>query len=139
MSEPLVSCDTSVLVAALLPAHEAHDACRAAVRGVNAVPGHVLLETFRVLTSLPGRDRVPADRAAAALDALAGLGWRVLQAGGSDYFQLVGALARAGRTGGAVYDAHIAACCAANGATLVTRDRRAVPTYELLGATYQLI
>lgn len=136
MSEPLVSCDTSVLVAALLPAHEAHEASLAAARKVNAVAGHVLLETYRVLTSLPGRDRVPADHAATALDAL---GWRVLQAEEGDYLTLIGALARSGRTGGAVYDAHIAACCVANDATLVTRDGRAVPSYAMLGVSYELI
>ncbi|GAA2836060.1 putative nucleic acid-binding protein [Leucobacter komagatae] len=136
MNVPLVSCDTSVLVAALLPAHEAHERCRAAVRRVNAVPSQVLLETYRVLTSLPGRDRVPAQQAAEALGALQ---WRVLQPQLEDTIVLIAKLARAGRGGGAVYDAHIAASCAANGATLVTRDRRAAPSYALFDVAYELV
>lgn len=136
MSGEIVSCDTSVLVAALLAAHEAHAECLTAVRRVNAVPGHVLLETYRVLTSLPGRDRVPA---AAAAEAIGALGWRVLQPHPSDYVYLIQALAESGRPGGAVYDAHIAACCVTHGASLVTRDRRAAPTYELLGVNAELI
>ncbi|KAM9862140.1 hypothetical protein ACI1US_01983 [Leucobacter sp. BZR 635] len=72
MSRRRVTCDTSVPVPALLPAHSSFESCRTAVQRVTDVPTHVLLETFRVLTSLPGPNRVPAGIAAAALEALPG-------------------------------------------------------------------
>lgn len=46
---------------------------------------------------------------------------------------LVGVLASADRTGGAVYDALIALTVKLAGAVLVTADPRALPVYELVG------
>ena len=46
---------------------------------------------------------------------------------------LVRTLARAGRIGGAVYDALVALTARVAGATLVTADRRAMAVYELVG------
>lgn len=46
-------------------------------------------------------------------------------------------MAAAGIAGGAVYDALIAAVAVAEDLTLVTLDRRATDTYELLGARYR--
>jgi predicted nucleic acid-binding protein len=44
-----------------------------------------------------------------------------------------------GITGGSLYDALVAATTRHAGATLLTRDRRAVRVYEALGARYQLV
>jgi predicted nucleic acid-binding protein len=41
--------------------------------------------------------------------------------------------------GGALYDAVVAATAREAGATLITLDRRAVPTYQLLGVGYRLV
>jgi predicted nucleic acid-binding protein len=43
------------------------------------------------------------------------------------------------RTGGAVYDALIAASVRQAGATLFTRDRRATTVYEKMGVAYELV
>ncbi|SJN12486.1 hypothetical protein FM113_15045 [Leucobacter sp. 7(1)] len=136
MTASLLSCDTSVLVPALLPGHMQHRVCRTAIRKVSVIPGHVLLESYRVLTTLPGRDRVTPFQAAAALDALP---WDVVSPRDADPRALIRELARDGRPGGPVYDAHIAASCHAVGTTLLTRDRRAVPHYELVGLSYRLV
>ena len=48
-------------------------------------------------------------------------------------------LSAAGIRGGATYDALIAATAAAEGATLVTCDRRALGTYERIGVDVELV
>lgn len=52
---------------------------------------------------------------------------------------LVRQLARAGRIGGAVYDALIAMTVKIANASLLTADRRAVPVYELVGVDVRLL
>lgn len=47
--------------------------------------------------------------------------------------------AHAGISGGAVYDALVAATASEAGATLVTRDRRAIRIYEALGARFEFL
>ena len=42
-------------------------------------------------------------------------------------------------TGGSIYDALVAATARRAGATLLTRDRRAVPVYEAMGAEFDLV
>lgn len=49
--------------------------------------------------------------------------------------RLLGGLDR----GGATYDALVGATAKHAGATLLTRDRRAVAIYEVVGATYELV
>ncbi|HEX2798109.1 MAG TPA: VapC toxin family PIN domain ribonuclease, partial [Thermoanaerobaculia bacterium] len=41
--------------------------------------------------------------------------------------------------GGAVYDALVAETARHAGATLLTRDRRAIAVYEKIGVTYELV
>ncbi|MFT4233952.1 MAG: PIN domain-containing protein [Microbacterium sp.] len=135
MSQPL-TCDTSVLVPALLPAHEHHALCRRDIRPVSTVPAHVLLETYRVLTSLPGAHRVPP---AAASEALHALGWSPRQLSASKYLPLIAQLATSKRGGGPIFDAQIAATCTQHGLRLLTLDQRAVPTYDAFGLDYTLL
>lgn len=52
---------------------------------------------------------------------------------------LLARLSAAGIHGRATYDALIGATAAAEGATLVTADRRALPTYALVGADVELV
>ena len=52
---------------------------------------------------------------------------------------LLGRLSALGVHGGATYDALIGAAAAAEGATLVTADRRALPTYALVGADVEFV
>lgn len=136
MSRRRVTCDTSVLVPALLPAHSSFESCRTEVQRVTDVPTHVLLETFRVLTSLPGPNRVPAGIAAAALDPLP---WKTVHLDAAEVIPLLKLLSGANRAGGAVSDGYIAATCAAHDLTLLTRDERAAPVYDLCGVAYKLV
>lgn len=53
------------------------------------------------------------------------------------YQELLREALRAGITGGAIYDVLVAATARQAGATLVTRDRRAAPTYEALGVRFE--
>jgi predicted nucleic acid-binding protein len=52
---------------------------------------------------------------------------------------LLGWATEAGITGGAVYDALIAATAHHARATLLTRDSRATAIYEKLGISYELV
>lgn len=52
---------------------------------------------------------------------------------------LLGLAVRAGLAGGAVYDALVAATAKRASARLLTRDRRAVATYEAVGVDYELL
>ena len=58
---------------------------------------------------------------------------------GSAWRSLVHAAVAARISGGAIYDALIAETAKRAGATLLTRDKRAVSTYERLAVRHELI
>ncbi|GAA5160552.1 PIN domain-containing protein [Ornithinimicrobium tianjinense] len=131
------TCDTSVLVPALLSWHQHHAAARAALAGgLTVLPGHVLLETYSVLTRLPAPHRIsPSD----ARTALASLEARPLLLPPERHVHLIGQLARVGLGGGAVYDALVAATALEHEVELLTLDRRAVRAYEVVGAAFRVV
>lgn len=131
------ACDTSVAVAALDAAHAAHDVCRDRVRSTGAaLSGHAAFETFSVLTRMPGQLSVDAPLAARVLArAFPTPVW--LSA--DQTVALLTRLAVVGITGGAVYDALVGEAARVNGRTLLTRDRRAMPTYTALGVRFELV
>ena len=134
-SEVLV--DTSVAVAIVLADHDGHAETVAAVRGLRlGLAGHAWFETYSVLTRLPpGSRRSPRDvRAILEHDFPA---TRHLDSGALD--DLGRELAQLGIAGGAVYDALIGAAARAQGLPLLSRDRRARPTYDALGVEVHLI
>lgn len=136
MSEA-VTCDTSVLVPALVSWHADHEASRDAISGrVSTVPAHVLLETYSVLTRLPAPHRVAP---AAAGDVLAALRVKACSLPAGRHAALVADLAQAGVRGGAVYDALIGATAAHHGMTLLTRGVRARATYDDLRVSYRFV
>jgi predicted nucleic acid-binding protein len=129
--------DTSVVVAALVVGHE-HEAVAvpAARRKGTSLPVHVAVEAFAVLTRLPGVSFRPDD----ALSAIAQTfqaPWLTLDATRS--VELLTLLGERGIGGGRVYDGLVAMTAKVHHATLVTLDRRAVPTYEAVGARFELI
>ncbi len=132
----LRACDTSVLVPALVPWHPDHVATKNALTGVGVVPAHVLIEAFSVLTRLPAPHRVAPADAAAVLQALP---LKLVTLPAAKYAALIPHFGDQGIRGGAVYDAVVAATARHHGATLVTRDRRARATYDLVGVTYGLV
>jgi len=130
------TCDTSVLVPALVSWHESHAAARSALVDVTAVPAHVLLETYSVLTRLPAPQRLSPRIAA---DAVAALPWPALSLSARNRGALVSELGDHGISGGGVYDALIAATAREHGLTLLSRDRRARRVYEAMGVTSSLL
>ena len=127
-----LACDTSVLVPALLASHESHArALRVLLDGRVGIPAHVLAETFSVLTRLPAPHRIGSTDAAAALAQLPG---EILPLDPARVIPLIMRLARHGFKGGAIYDGLVADTALQHGRTLLTLDRRALPTYDAVGA-----
>ena len=133
----MIALDTSVVVPALCGWHEAHPAARVAAAGAS-IPAHALLESYSVLTRLPAPHRLRAEVAESLLSA-----WfppaRVLVPPAALQRTLLSRLVRAGIDGGAAYDAIVGLTAAGHGASLLTRDRRALLTYEGLDVTATLL
>jgi toxin FitB len=132
-----VALDTSVAVPYLLRSHVAHSEARRqlADRQV-ALTGHSLVETYSVLTRLPGDARISPTDAVTLIEAtfaapalLDDAATRALPA----------TLASLGIAGGAVYDALVGLAAKRAGLRLATRDQRAAPTYAALHVDVELI
>lgn len=133
----MTALDTSVAIASLVSWHEHHDVCRRAATGARA-PAHVVLETYSVLTRLPAPHRLDGHVAADLLSAR----FRskdVLAASLRLQRSLVAQLAEVGLEGGATYDGYVGLTAAAHGELLLSRDRRAARTYELLAVPFELV
>ena len=125
------------MIAALSAWHEQHDAAAAGVEAVSALPAHVMLEAYSVLTRLPGGLAVPAAVASEVLvERFPGEPFRLSD---RDRAALPATLARAGVAGGASYDGLVALEAAAHGQELLTLDGRAQDAYRRLGAGYAVI
>lgn len=130
-AEPELLVDTSVAVALCVADHEGRAASRAVVEGRRiGLAGHAAWETFSVLTRLPPPARLSPAVASRVLTAnfpfTRFLGQRESTA-------LLARLEVLGIGGGSIYDALVGSIAVAAGVPLVTRDRRALPTYRLLG------
>jgi predicted nucleic acid-binding protein len=124
--------DTSVAVPLLVQTHAAHATVVRWWDGREvALSGHALVETYSVITRLPGDLRLaPADAARLIAERFA----EPLVLRPETARRLPDLLARLGIAGGAVYDALVALAAVEHGADLATRDARAKPTYETVGA-----
>lgn len=129
--------DSSVVVAACASWHESHDLARTAVDRRPRLVSHCALEAFSVLTRLPRPHRVPPELVVAFLEDR--FPDAPLTLDSTRLHRLVRAVHEQGITGGAVYDGLVAMSAAAHGATLLTLDRRAVPTYRRCGARHRLL
>ncbi len=95
-----------------------------------------MAEAYSVLTRLPGDIRLaPADAARLLSDRFV----EPLLLGPVAAKNLVEVLGRLGIAGGAVYDALVGLAAAEHNADLVTRDARAKPTYESVGARVTVV
>jgi hypothetical protein len=129
--------DSSVVVAACASWHEANEsACRVVDRRPRLV-AHCALEAFSVLTRLPTPHRVPAELVVAFLQDR--FPDEPLALDAARLRRLVPDLHELGVLGGAVYDGLVALSAAAHGATLLTLDRRALPTYRRCGVPHRLL
>jgi predicted nucleic acid-binding protein len=127
-----VALDTSVVIAALLGAHEHHEAARRTVdealsrSGGAILPTPVLFEAYAVLTRLPAPWRLSATVAERLLrDTFAAHATVVSLPDQDAAWALVRDLAQRGLVGGIAHDAHVAACAHTAGArALATLNRR---------------
>ena len=129
--------DTSVAIAALDAAHAAHHPCRAVVQELRpGLAGHAAVETYSVLTRMPGQLGIDGPSAAALIARVFPTVHRIDASAAESLLTRFGTI---GITGGAVYDALVGTAAVANGCRLLTRDHRARRTYELLGVDYELV
>jgi predicted nucleic acid-binding protein len=133
----VIAIDTSVVVAAFASWHEGHRSATEVMARKPRVPAQVLVETYSVLTRLPPPHRAPADVVVAFLrDRFTEAPLTLPPAA---YSTLLARAAAAGIVGGSFYDAVVAATAAESRARLVTRDHRAVETYEGMGVAFELL
>ena len=134
----MIAPDSSVVIAALAPWHEAHGPARAALAGGEIqLPAHVAFETTSALSRMPEGHRIAPTVVLEALRQGFPRPWLALDSKG-----LCGALAtavEAGVRGGALYDALIAATAAGHGAEVLSADRRALDTYRAMGVTTRIV
>ncbi len=129
--------DTSVAVPLLVASHRQHEAVSGYVGDRVVRPtAHAQLETYSVLTRLPGDARLTAHDADRLLTERFGA---PIQMSATATASLIGTLSQAGIVGGAVYDALIGLTARAAGSLLLTRDRRAVPTLLALRVDHELV
>jgi predicted nucleic acid-binding protein len=129
--------DTSVAVPALLASHLAHVQVQDQLAGrVLGLTAHAALETYSVLTRLPGDARLSLDDASTLIaerfDSI--IAFEPDQAG-----ILIRTLSHRGIGGGAVYDALIGLAAQQAGGTLLTRDSRARATYLAIGVAHEVL
>lgn len=135
-----VAFDTSVLVPALLAAHEHHEAARRLLQGTLqagsvVVPVPVVFEAYAVLTRLPAPWRLDGATAERLLHGtLAEHATLATTPDADTVWSTVSGLARAGLVGSVGHDAHVVACARAAGAeAIATFNRRDFERLDLGG------
>lgn len=129
--------DTSLVIAAFASWHESHEGARRALDGGLRLVDHCALETYSVLTRLPPPHRVSGELVRDFLAAR--FNQPYLRLGEQAYRDFILGLTDHGISGGAAYDALVAATAAANGVELLTCDKRAVLVYERYGLQVKLL
>ncbi len=109
---------------------------RALSRGVHLI-AHTAVETYSVLTRLPPPHRVAPAAVHTYLTDITSSDYLTLDA--RLHRALIDHLAEHNVAGGATYDALVGLTAKAAGATLLTRDVRAVSTYERLRVEVELV
>lgn len=123
--------DTSLVVAAFATWHEHHASARRVLDGGVRLIEHCALETYSVLTRLPPPHRSPGQVVRDFIQSR--FQQPFLRLGGAAYKAFVRGLPEHEVSGGAAYDALVAATAAENGAELITCDRRAAAVYDRYG------
>lgn len=125
-------------MAAASPWHEHHDAAFDALAPFRpGIVAHAAVETYSALTRMPDPNRMHPVETLMFLNDWFEDRWIGLTA--SAQRLLLGRLSGWGIHGGATYDGLIAATAAAEGATLVTADTRALRTYALVGVDVEFV
>jgi toxin FitB len=132
-----LTADTSVVVPSVAEWHALHEKAAGAAERVRRLPGHVLAESFAVLTRLPGGLSLdPRQALEVLLDAFPE---EPLPLPPPDLLGVLQRLASVDAGGGHTYDAIVGATAARARYSVLTADRRALPTYALVGAESYLI
>jgi len=130
--------DTSLMVAAFASWHERHEAARRAMDGGGRLIEHCCaLETYSVLTRLPAPHRARGEVVSEFLRAR--FPQPLLRLNARAYRESLFALPDRAVSGGAAYDALVAATAADRGAELLSCDRRAAVIYERYGVRTHLL
>jgi toxin FitB len=129
--------DTSVAVPALQASHQAHGDVQRQLGGRDiGLTAHSALETYSVLTRLPGDARLSLDDASTLI---ADRFHPIISLASDATSRLVQTLVEMRIGGGAVYDALIGVTAKHAGATLLTRDSRARATYLAIGVQHEIV
>jgi predicted nucleic acid-binding protein len=133
----VVAVDTSAAVPYLMVSHTAHRLTRRHLKGDELVlTQHSLVESYSVLTRLPGDARLAPADAVTLLRANFGDTAMLPPAAAATVPEVFAPL---GIAGGATYDALVALCAREHNLPLVTRDTRAAATYVAIGVDVDLI
>jgi len=127
--------DSSVVVAAFASWHEHHALARKAMAGRPRLIAHAAVGSYSVLTRLPPPHRAQPSIVHTFLTERFVDPYLTLSETG--YQELLATVAANQIVGGPTYDALIAFTAAEHDATLLSLDRRAVTTYEAIGATVE--
>lgn len=133
----MIAADASAAVAAFAPWHAHQTAVQRVLGRSSAIVVHAAYETYSVLTRLPDSEKAPSGLVLEQLADTFGDRWLGLTAEAQRI--ALERLEALGISGGRTYDGLIGITAAAHGATLVTLDRRALPTYALVGADVELV
>lgn len=129
--------DTSAALALVQRENPFHLAARARLLACRrGMAGHAAGELLSVLTRLPPPNRL-SPTAALRLEEADFPESRFLPVRATK--DLLRELAQAGLAGGAVYDGLVGAAARQHQLPLITCDRRAEPTYRMLGVNYELL
>ena len=133
----MIAVDTSVIVAAMSPWHEFHDAARAVCVEDTRVPAHCLFEAYSTLTRMPEPLRISGTVA----DEIITRQWggKRIDPSPALFASAIGSLAKQGTVGGSTYDGLVALTVLEHGMSLVSLDRRAERTYRRLGVAYRVL
>ena len=129
--------DTSLVIAAFASWHESHEAARRLLDSGLRLIEHCALETYSVLTRLPPPHRTSGAVVRDFLETR--FPQPLLRLSAQAYKDFILGLPDHRVTGGAAYDALVAATASHCGAELVTCDRRALPVYERYGIRTQFL
>lgn len=133
----MTALDTSVVIAAFAPWHDAHTAASGAVTADAVIPAHVVTETYAALTRMPAPFRMDAATVAEYLRRQ--WGGRVITPDAGVYESLIEAAPAAGVIGGGMYDALVGLTARRFGHELLSLDLRAERTYTTLGIPHRLL
>ena len=114
--------DTSVLVAAVLEEHDNHEQSFAALsrasRSSACCAAHNLAEVYATLTRYPGKERLSAEQALLAVEAIAEQ-LTIVALDARDYLEAIRRFSGLGVVGGTLYDGLIATCALKAGADVL--------------------